>query len=308
MIKNPKGEERLALYKQGLSDKKIAGILGIPRDTFKTWRLRRKLPANYGRLHLNATEDGERRRLYDNGLSDNGIAKTRGLTKYAILKWRRARKLSPNKKYIEPTPSLNFTESLAYVLAVLYSDGWFTKRGFSFGLQVNEKRFAEYFHERLKEIELNSSFYFYEKTKSWRVFGSSKSFHKAFSNRDFSRIWEEIKEIESFQWAFLRGAYEAEGCVSLKSKGQSIRVELFCNQDSAFFSLIRNICDSLNLEYSVYTAERKNGMLQRLVLRGKTPSLVLFLEKFSPTIKNADRAKELLRSRIRVDQKPLKSV
>lgn len=301
-------DRRFALYNQNLSDKQIAKILEISLDAFKGWRLRQNLLANYGRIYLNPVEDRERQRLYDIGLSDNEIAKNRGLTRHAVHEWRGVRGLLPNKRYIEPTPLLKFNESLVYVLAVLYSDGWFTKKWSGFGLRVNEKKFAECFHKQLKKVKLHSSLYLDKKTKMWCVFGSSKIFHKKFSSRNFSFLLEKIKQNEKLQWSFLKGAFESEGCVSLRSKGKSIRIELFCNQDPCFFSLISNICNSLNLRYGVYKEKRKNGTLQRLVLKGDTPSLILFLEKFNPIIKNAKYAKELLRTRIGPNQIALKNL
>ena len=38
--------QRLALYKQGLTDKEIADIEGVPRERICFWRYTRKLPVN----------------------------------------------------------------------------------------------------------------------------------------------------------------------------------------------------------------------------------------------------------------------
>lgn len=41
-----KGEERLRLYRKGLSDREIADLLGVNYETIRSWRVNRKLPLN----------------------------------------------------------------------------------------------------------------------------------------------------------------------------------------------------------------------------------------------------------------------
>jgi hypothetical protein len=46
MLSREEEERRLELYHQGLNDKEIAKVLGLSKEAFRDWRVRRGLPAN----------------------------------------------------------------------------------------------------------------------------------------------------------------------------------------------------------------------------------------------------------------------
>ena len=59
MISEEEEKKRRQLYDMELFDSEIAGILGVPTKTIKSWRTRRNLPANRarGRPSGTGTED-----------------------------------------------------------------------------------------------------------------------------------------------------------------------------------------------------------------------------------------------------------
>ena len=121
-IKKARDEERMALYRQGLSDRAIAQKLGLTSSTIRIWRVDQGLPTNIktGRPRQDQQEelreqkameeariqkekedarrakDEARMELYRQGLSDMAIARRLGMSQNGIHKWRTARGLPPN--------------------------------------------------------------------------------------------------------------------------------------------------------------------------------------------------------------------
>lgn len=94
--------ERMALYRQGLSDGDIAAQLGCTRDAIQKWRLRNKLAG-----HLNNGKVADQRmELYLAGYSDSEIGMAVGVTRKAIGTWRRDHELPVNPIRNSSTPTL----------------------------------------------------------------------------------------------------------------------------------------------------------------------------------------------------------
>ena len=100
------------LYKQGLSDSKIAEAVGCSRLTVFSWRQRngkptnnpkhtqpvKKNPAEKRVAHNKKVDDDRARELYDSGLDDQEIGSILGLSPSTISAWRRRHNLISQRK------------------------------------------------------------------------------------------------------------------------------------------------------------------------------------------------------------------
>lgn len=101
MLNKEEHNERLKLYKQGLSDAKIAQILFLSTSAIFHWRRKANLPVNLSPktyAKIDNKENMKRYRLYCNGLSDREIAKRCDVSPHAINSWRYHRGLQSNHK------------------------------------------------------------------------------------------------------------------------------------------------------------------------------------------------------------------
>lgn len=90
-------ERRMSLYKQGLSDQKIAELTFYSTNTIAQWRWSRGLPPNhFAKQKLSQEEQIKRMELYNKGFGDIIIAKECGVTKGAIAQWRWKNNLESN--------------------------------------------------------------------------------------------------------------------------------------------------------------------------------------------------------------------
>lgn len=91
-------ETRRTLYRQGLSDRRIAEQVHVTPEAITAWRRTRGLPAHT--LHRKITPDmeAEMLRMHRSGMSDGQIAEAVNLSKATILSWRRRRGLAANFK------------------------------------------------------------------------------------------------------------------------------------------------------------------------------------------------------------------
>ena len=93
----PAAEDRLMeLYKEGMSDRKIADALGLKESQVLRWRQERNMPSNYS---LHRLDEKRARELYEEGKSDREIAQTIGVAAQTVCTWRRKEKLPPTRAY-----------------------------------------------------------------------------------------------------------------------------------------------------------------------------------------------------------------
>ena len=120
-MKQPTRDQRIAvydqiakLYKQGLSDSKIAKAVGCTRLTVFAWRQRNNKPTNHPKPQKAASQpdkkktarnkkidDDRARELYDSGLDDKEIGEVLGLSPSTIAAWRRRHNLIAQSKIAE---------------------------------------------------------------------------------------------------------------------------------------------------------------------------------------------------------------
>lgn len=89
-------EIRTTLYRQGLSDRRIAEQVHVTPDAITAWRRTRGLPAHT--LHRKITPDTETEmmRMYQSGMSDGQISQESGMKKATVVSWRRRNGLPGN--------------------------------------------------------------------------------------------------------------------------------------------------------------------------------------------------------------------
>lgn len=85
-------QERMVLYRKGLSDLQMAAELGKSGTTIRQWRLKHNLKVN------KQYKTQSREKLYLQGYSDAEIARIDGVTTNAVCDWRRARGMKPNEQ------------------------------------------------------------------------------------------------------------------------------------------------------------------------------------------------------------------
>ena len=90
-------ENRMRLYKQGLSDKDIAALEKVCSVTIYNWRNERNLPSNPTKFQLKQLEkDEQRHKLYKQGLTDAEIAKICNEKSFNVKIWRERNNLLQN--------------------------------------------------------------------------------------------------------------------------------------------------------------------------------------------------------------------
>lgn len=89
-------ETRRTLYRQGLSDRRIAEQVHVTPEAITAWRRTRGLPAHT--LHRKITPDmeAEMLRMHQDGMSDGQISQESGMKKATVVSWRRRRGLAAN--------------------------------------------------------------------------------------------------------------------------------------------------------------------------------------------------------------------
>lgn len=98
MISPEEHEERLALYRQGLSDREIGKRLYLNNTTIFMWRKINHLPANHPRVpYLPMEEEQRRMEAYRKGLTNKEMAAELGLTRECVRDWVARRGLKGNK-------------------------------------------------------------------------------------------------------------------------------------------------------------------------------------------------------------------
>lgn len=94
--KAPAAEESLmALYEDGLSDKKIADSLGLKEFQVLRWRQERNLPSKA----FHRMDEERAREMYYAGKSDREIAKELGVAAQTVCNWRSKEKLKSTRQY-----------------------------------------------------------------------------------------------------------------------------------------------------------------------------------------------------------------
>lgn len=94
-----KDEERMKLYRQGLTDTEIGKRVGVRPDCIFHWRKHRHLPRVKGLQKLRLED------LFERGYTDDEIAAKLGMKRPTVGRWRRGLGLLRSKPRVElPLP------------------------------------------------------------------------------------------------------------------------------------------------------------------------------------------------------------
>lgn len=101
--------QRMELYRQGLSDQKLADRIGSTKWKVWSWRKENNLPPNrqkckghaIAKVAKDSAEHKKRMELYQQGLVDRQIAEKVGGSQTTIGAWRRFNRLPPNRARVE---------------------------------------------------------------------------------------------------------------------------------------------------------------------------------------------------------------
>lgn len=192
-------------------------------------------------------------------------------------------------------PNLEMSETLAYILGVIYGDGYFQflKGSWKVGLHVSEIEFAKSFREALSQIGLRPSKIMsspsdYGMKQYYRVEAYSKAFYDFYDSLSLSELKDKLLLSQNLTWAFLRGLYESEGTKLYRGK-HSLNVMALYNTNHKLIQLAEVLLNHLGFPYAVVIRKpygnRKS--LYGLALRSSSQRKEEFLRLLNPCIKNA---------------------
>lgn len=196
-------------------------------------------------------------------------------------------------------PDLEMSENLAYILGVIYGDGYFRflKGSWIVGLHVTKMEFVKSFENALRQIRLRphrtTSLEFTRVgNQCYRVIAYSKALHDFFEKLTFSKLRDILVAKECYIWAFLRGLYESEGTKFYRGK-HSLMVVVLYNTNRKLIQFSEGLLNHLGLFSSIGIRKpygnRKS--LYRLALRGSSQRKEEFLRLLNPCIKRAQEQK-----------------
>ena len=96
MLPKEEHEQRMELYRKGMTDREIAEQCFLSRGAVHNWRTRMGLPAHRARKPLSRAENETMLRMYRAGASDGQIARETGRCLSTVQSWRRRNGLPGN--------------------------------------------------------------------------------------------------------------------------------------------------------------------------------------------------------------------
>uniref|UniRef100_A0A6M3Y1T4 Putative homing endonuclease n=1 Tax=viral metagenome TaxID=1070528 RepID=A0A6M3Y1T4_9ZZZZ len=194
-------------------------------------------------------------------------------------------------------PNLEMTSDLAYILGVLFGDGYTGGNGV-IALRVADKKFAESFRDALRVIGLPAKIYerppeYVGCKPMYRAEVCSVVFAKWLKSRGLEEIGEMIlNKGKDHIVAFIRGFYESEGSIYDESirygKYNKISITM-SNSNYELISLVGLLVNSLGYNVDIRNRKTSDGRLPHYVLRllGSSDVKYKFLEEVNPCIKNS---------------------
>lgn len=146
----------------------------------------------------------------------------------------------------------NLTNDFAYILGVIYGDGYCRSRksGGEILLKVKDNDFALNFKRSLDAFSgLNT--HLYQKYGMYHARLCSKKIADEFINFDINRILE-LKDLIKLN--FLGGMFDSEGAIigqNLKNRVCAKRWIHFSNNNKKIINLITSLLDKFNIKYSL---------------------------------------------------------
>ena len=87
MLTREENNQRMALYREGLSDKQIARRVFVCKDTIRSWRKKNGLPPVANQCKLSPEAREARLDMIKSGMKQADIARTLGISREAVSGW-----------------------------------------------------------------------------------------------------------------------------------------------------------------------------------------------------------------------------
>jgi len=149
--------------------------------------------------------------MYKSGIGPTEISRKTGIKKYTVEAWIYEEKMPPLARWY-PEPS----KELAYIIGVLYGDGYIVKEhnyNYNIELKVKDYEFAEVFSRNMAKL-LNKRYVksrWHKSLNRWIVVYSSKAFYHWFREQTLETLKQYIEYSDETVASFLRGLYDSEG-------------------------------------------------------------------------------------------------
>lgn len=96
MLPKEEHEQRMELYRKGMTDRQIAEQCFLCTGAIRNWRNQMGLPSNHPRNKLTSAEEETMEQMYRAGASDGQIARETGRCLSTVQSWRRRNGLPGN--------------------------------------------------------------------------------------------------------------------------------------------------------------------------------------------------------------------
>jgi len=161
--------------------------------------------------------------LLNKGLGPTRVSRILDIPKHTIRGWIYQYKVPWLARWA-PEPS----KELAYVLGVLYGDGYTAREYNSYYMEllVKDYEFAEAFSRNIAKV-LNKRYKkpTWSRSNTWRVYYSSKAFYTWFKRQSLETLKKYIEYNKDIVKYFLQGLYDSEG------SNYRCRGVFLCNSD-----------------------------------------------------------------------------
>lgn len=204
-----------------------------------------------------------------------------------------------NKGGYSILPDLAPSKDMAYILGVVYGDGYTTYHGgaWQIGLHTASRAFAESFRKALVKIGLHPSrvYEYIEptrvhriKTTVYRTSCYSNKFAEFINSLSFYQLSLLLNK-ESLKWAFLRGFFESEGYARVREQN---RTEIaFSNTNRELTQFVAELLTHLGFGSNLRvqkTPSPKWRPCYILTVKGSLSEKRDFIFKLNPLIKGVD--------------------
>jgi intein-encoded DNA endonuclease-like protein len=209
------------------------------------------------------------------------------------------------RKKILLNPNLSMNGNLAYLVGLLKGDGciYRNNRGYKICFDNTNTTLVRNFFCSIEQLGLNpfiqeiSPSNGIGKKKQYRVLANSKIFYEWYQELTIEKL-ENLLDNDDKISNFIRGFYEAEGCI-YKQKDGTIVIQIY-NTDLALMLLIKYLLQKLGLNFCLNGPYKNNGLggyRSKPIYRLKTGSkknIFNFLKLVKPSIKTHQQSFQAL--------------
>lgn len=283
---------------------------GQLRPMYEKWGHRRKHYVNGHSTRINISEEVLRKLYIDEKNAPKEIGEKLGCSPTVVrrslkeynIHIRTKSEVQKGKEWDEEKLAplnLSMSDNMAYILGVIFGDASVFRSGqghYIIRLHVTSIVFIKSFQNALKLIDLKPSKvrrrenYRKNQHDSFEISAFSKRFYKYFININIETLEDELTKKRSLTFAWLRGFYESEGCIT-KNRNNALIVTM-TNTDRKIIYLVKKLLDTINIKHSCYTYRRENPNHKTkydIYIRGTSAEKRKFIEELNPVIKRCPR-------------------